>query len=566
MFSRQRVIAVSCLGPAITLLSALASAAQSTERISEGPGPVEADGASRQAAVSSDGRYVAFASGATNLVAGDVNALDDVFLRDRTSAVTTLVSVDSSGAQANGACARPSVSADGRYVVFESDATNLDALDINAVRDVYLRDTQLGVTTLISLDPAGALSSFASGDPAISADGRFASFRILADVYVCDLTTNATSLVSVDQFGVNPAGSSFGSSISADGRFVAFSSLSASIVAPDTNGVYDVFVRDTVAGVTILVSVDTFGVQANDVSGDPAISPDGRYVAFFSAANNLVPGDTNSRRDVFVNDLLTGETRRVSVDTTGAQGNDLSRRPAVSQGGRFVAFYSQASNLVAGDINGAGDIFVRDTLLGVTSRVSVDGLGAEANAVSALPAITALGGVVAFSSSASNLVGSDLNALEDVFVRDRGPELPASYCTPGTSSGGCLAMISASANPSLTQAAPCLITVLGLEGQKQGLLFYGLDNTGFNPSPWGNGFRCVKSPIKRTGAQNSGGTIGLCDGSFALDWHAYQLNVPGALGSPWTLWERAHVQAWYRDPPATKASNFSDGLTLVYQP
>ncbi len=566
MNSTRRFSAISYLGASLAILASSLSAAQSTERVSEGPGPVEADGASRQASLSSDGRFVVFTSSATNLVAGDTNGVDDVFLHDRSTGVTVIVSVDSLDQPANAASARPSVSADGRYVVFESDATNLDPLDTNLARDVFLRDTQLGLTTLISLDPAGLQASGASGDPAISADGLFASFRILADIYVRDLTTNTTSLVSVDQFGVNPAGSSFGSSISADGRFVAFSSQSTNIVSPDLNGVYDVFVRDTVAGVTILASVDTFGAQANDLSGDPAISPDGRYVAYFSAANNLVAGDTNNRRDVFLHDIFTGETTRVSVSSSAAQGDDLSRRPSVSLGGRYVAFYSQATNLVSGDTNGVGDIFVHDTLLGVTSRVSVDGLGGESNAVSALPNISALGRVIAFSSNASNLIGSDGNALEDVFVRDNGVETPSSYCTPGVSSFGCVASISASANPSLTQAAPCLLSVAGLEGQKQGLFFYGLDNSGFNPTPWGTGFRCVKSPIKRTGTQNSGGTVGLCDGAFSLDWHAYQANFPGALGNPWTLWERAYVQAWYRDPPATKASNFSDGLTLTYQP
>ncbi len=566
MNPHRRFSAISYLGASLVAFATHSSAAQSTERVSEGPGPVEADGASRQAALSSDGRFVAFASGATNLVALDTNGVDDVFLHDRSSGVTILVSVDSLGQPGNGPSSRPAVSADGRFVVFESDASNLDALDTNSARDVFLRDTQLGLTSLISLDPSGLQSNGASGDPAISADGLFASFRILADVYVRDLTTNMTSLVSVDQFGVNPAGSSFGSSISADGRYVAFSSQSSNVVSSDTNGVYDVFVRDTVAGVTILVSVDTFGAQANDLSGDPAISPDGRYVAYFSAANNLVVGDTNNKRDVFLHDLLTGQTTRVSVSSSGAEADDSSRRPSVSMGGRFVAFYSQATNLVGGDTNGVGDIFVHDTLFGATSRMSIDGLGGESNAVSALPSISAMGAVVAFSSSASNLVASDTNTFEDVFVRDNGPELPSSYCTPGVSSFGCVASISASANPSLTQAAPCIVSVVGLEGQKQGLLFYGVNNTGFNPSPWGNGFRCVKSPIKRTGAQNSGGTVGVCDGAFSLDWHTYQSNFPGALGNPWTLWERAYVQAWYRDPPATKASNFSDGLVLTYQP
>jgi Tol biopolymer transport system component len=563
-----RSFAVSLVAPSIAVFCGPSSLrAQATERVSVGAGPVEADAASRQAALSADGRFVVFASAATNLVAGDLNGADDVFLHDRTSGVTSLVSLDSTGAQANGASARPLVSEDGRYVVFESDATNLDANDTNAARDVFVRDTQLGTTKLVSLLPSGAQAAGPSGDPSLTPDGLFAAFRIQADVYVRDLTTNTTSLVSIDQFGAGPVGGSFGSSISADGRYVAFASLSGDIVAPDTNGAYDVFVRDTQSGVTALASVDTFGNQADAVSGDPAISPDGRHVAYFSNATNLVANDTNGRRDVFLHDLATGETTRVSVDSAGVEGDELSRRPSVSFGGRYVAFYSQATNLVAGDANGVGDIFLRDTLFGTTVRVSVDGLGAEADAVSSLPSLSALGQWIAFSSDATNLVTGDLNTVEDVFVRDQGVELPVTYCTAGTSTNGCVPSISASANPSLTLAAPCMLAVSSLEGQKQGLFYYGIDNTSFTPTPWGaTSFRCAKSPIKRTGAQNSGGTAGQCDGAFALDWDLYQATFTGALGNPWTLWERAYVQAWYRDPPATKGSNLTNALVLTYQP
>jgi len=567
MVRASSVFAISSAAAMLLASAGLAPLrAQTTERTSVAPGPIEADAGSRQAAISSDGRYVAFASSATNLAAGDVNGVDDIFTYDRLTGAVVLVSVDSFGVQADGPSYRPSVSTDGRWVVFESDATNLDALDTNGARDVFLRDTVLGVTQLISLDPSGAQAPGASGDPSLTADGLFAAFRIQADVFVRDLTLNTTTLVSVDQGGVNPAGGSFGSAISADGRYVAFASLSSNITPADANGTYDVFVRDTVAGTTTLVSVDSFGAQANGVSGDPAISPDGRYVAYFSLASNLVASDTNGKRDVFLHDLQTGATTRVSVDSSGAEGDNTSRQPAVSQDGRYVAFFSTATNLVAGDTNGAGDVFVRDTLFGTTTRVSVDSSSAQGDAVSSQPRISDLGQFVAFQSNATNLVAVDTNAAEDVFVRDAGVEPPVSFCTAGVSSAGCVASITASANPSVTGAVPCMLTVSGLEGQKQGLIYYGVNNTGFNPSPWGNGFRCAKSPIKRTGSQNSGGTAGLCDGTYTLDWDAYHMNNPAALGNPWGMWDRAFVQAWYRDPPATKASNFSDALILTYQP
>ena len=226
--------------------------------------------------------------------------------------------------------------------------------------------------------------------------------------------------------------------ISADGRYVAFESGSSNLVAGDTNGFEDVFVRDLQSGTTQRVSVATGGTQGNGFSSEPAISADGRYVTFSSAASNLVPGDTNGAPDVFVRDRRSGTTQRVSVAAAGTQGNGDSGSSAIGADGRYVAFVSRASNLVPGDTNGTSDVFVRDLQLGTTQRVSVATDGTQADGASFNVAISADGRYVAFDSYASNLAPGDTNQAGDVFVRDlqSGTTQRVSVATDGSQGNG----------------------------------------------------------------------------------------------------------------------------------
>ncbi len=207
-------------------------------------------------------------------------------------------------------------------------------------------------------------------------------------------------------------------SISADGRYIAFTSSASNLVPGDTNRNSDVFVHDTVTGTTSRVSIDSDGHQANGSSWHPSISADGRHIAYGSRASNLVAGDSNGRDDVFVHDTVTGTTRRVSIDSNGNQASSDLEAPSISADGRYIAFTSQASNLVAGDTNGADDVFVHDTLTGTTRRVSTNSDGDQANASSMDPRISANGRYIAFYSYASNLVPGDTNGKLDVFVYD----------------------------------------------------------------------------------------------------------------------------------------------------
>src|SRR4051794_24467034 len=202
-------------------------------------------------------------------------------------------------------------------------------------------------------------------------------------------TTERASVSSAGTEGNGPSARFGGdTAVTANGRFVAFGSEASNLVAGDVNGAKDIFVRDRLSGSTERVSVSTSGQEANVGSGGPSLSADGRYVAFSSAASNLVAGDTNARNDTFVRDRQSGTTERVSLSSAGAEGDNLSGAPAISSDGRFVAFWSYASNLVAGDTNGQSDVFLRDRQSGTTERISVSTAGAQGDGLSQVPTIS----------------------------------------------------------------------------------------------------------------------------------------------------------------------------------
>ena len=599
---------------------------------------VQQDGECSYLSLSGDGRFVAFASTASNLVAGDSNAVNDIFLRDLLTGTTTRESLDSAGVPGNSHSAWPSISADGRFIAFHSTATNLVSGDSNGTWDIFVRDTHLGLTTRASVDSAGAPGASASTNPSLSSDGRYVAFEswasnlvpidtnLRADIFVRDRSSGTTERVSVTSSGAQPNEGSSEPSISTDGRFVVFASWASNLVAGDTNGYADIFVRDRLLAKTERVSLTSSGAQSHGHSFAPSISADGRFVVFASVAPHLVVGDTNNTVDVFLRDRQNGTTERVSLATGGAQGNDVSSYPYLSADGRFVVFHSLATNFVAGDANGDYDVFVRDRQNGTTECVSLDVNGAPGDFYSEFPSISADGRFVGFFSLATKLVQGDTNGFPDVFLHDRqngttervsvatgGTEADSwsewqsisadgrcvvfqsyasnlvagdtngvsdyfvrdltgqgvGYCTAGTSLNGCSATISSSANPSVSLAYACNIAVIDVDGQRSGILFYGIDNSGFTPGPWGAGstsWLCVKTPTQRTPIRNSGGTIGSCDGSFLLDWNAYQSSHALALGNPWNAGDKVFVQAWFRDPLAVKSTNLSNAIEMTYVP
>ena len=383
-----------------------------TERVSVRSDGVQGTGPSEYPAISADSRYVAFHSSADNLVPDDTNQGNDVFVHDRRTGATERVSVSSSGAEGNGASSMPAISSDGRYVAFQSYAANLVS----------------GDTDVCELEQPPP-------DPPIPYN--------CPDIFVRDRQTSTTERVNLSSAEEQAVGESWSPAISGDGRYVAFYSDATNLVSGDTNDAEDIFVRDRQAGTTVRVSLTTAGVQANGASnGWLAISSTGRYVAFTSDATNLVAGDTNGFGDVFVRDRDTDadgifdeagavSTTRVSVSSGGAQSNDESYYAAISADGRYVAFGSAATNLVTGDTNGFPDVFVRNRQAAITTRISLGSAGGQGNAGSFDPAVSTDGRYVAFLSYASNLVTGDTNNLcqtdldpelencPDVFARDR---------------------------------------------------------------------------------------------------------------------------------------------------
>ena len=397
------------------------------------------DADSQLASVSADGRFIAFWSLASTLVTGDTNGTNDVFVRDRSTGVVERVSVDSRGRQSVGGdrdgvldtnFGRPVISGDGRFVAFATSATNLVKGDRNDAVDVFLRDRASGSTERVTMASRKIEANGESFRPALSPDGRFVAFgsfadnlvagdtNVASDVFVRDRQAGTLERVSVTSAQLQADNSSDSPAISADGRFVASASSASNLVPGDVDGISDVFVRDRSAGTTEGVSVNP-GVEFGNHSGSPAISADGRFVAFESWESDLVPGDTNNSFDVFVRDRSTGALERVSVDSAGVQGDDWSLSPSISADGRYVAFHSFAGNLVTGDGNFDYDVFVHDRALHTTVRASVTTGGAEGDIGlgSLNPSLSADGLVVAFDSEAV-LVTPGTGFPVDVYVHD----------------------------------------------------------------------------------------------------------------------------------------------------
>ncbi len=400
--------------------------------------PVGANKDSDISSISSDGRFVAYASAADNLVSVDTNECWDIFIRDRQANETKLVSVSNDGIQSNGDSDSPSICADGRFVTFASEADNLVSGDTNGCKDIFVYDRQTGITQRVSVADDGTQSNSLSRNPSISADGRFVAFCSFAsnlvtgdtnnagDVFVFDRQTGKIELASVSSDGSPGNSECGGPSISADGRFVAFLSTADNLVSDDTNGYQDIFVHNRVTGETLRASISSEGVQANNYSSYiPSISADGRYVAFASYADNLVPDDVNGYPcfyrgpDVFVHDMLTGRTEIASISSNGEQGDACNSNvggPSISADGRRVAFESFSTNFASGDTLGTYDIFVHDRQTGMTEQVSVSSAGVPANAHCISPCISADGVFVSFKSMADNLVIGDTNESYDIFV------------------------------------------------------------------------------------------------------------------------------------------------------
>jgi Tol biopolymer transport system component len=422
---------LSALALLVSFGSAASAAVSQIVRVSVSATGEQANGDSNGTSTSGTGRWVVFASDASNLVPGDTNGASDIFLRDLRTNTISLVSRSSTGKQGNLASSSPVISADGGWVAFSSYANNLVPGDTNGQPDIFVRNLITGETTVVSLSNSGGLGNNRSLFPSISGDGSRVAFESfasnlvtgdtngVADVFLRDLSTDKTELISQSSSERQGFARSGDASISANGQAVAFDSQSGNFVPNDVNREPDVFVRNLLTGRTVLASVNSSGGQATGGSSfGPSLSPGGRRVVFQSDASNLVASDTTGTEseDVFLHDLRDGTTQLVSVSSSGAQGDNSSDQPSIC--GNLVLFQSLADNLVPDDTNGGRNVFIHDLLSGTTTAVDV-GLSGNLAPYSYDPSMSANGSRIAFTSFDGDLVPNDTNQRFDTFVATR---------------------------------------------------------------------------------------------------------------------------------------------------
>ncbi|MCU0754126.1 MAG: C25 family cysteine peptidase [Xanthomonadales bacterium] len=391
------------------------------------------DAASDQASISRDGRYAVFTSAASTLIASDSNGQPDVFLQDRNNGLITRVSSVATGnGNSNGASEAVAISADNQWLAFLSSGSNLVSGDTNALNDVFVAPLGSTAHLRVSTASGGAQRSSGaiSGPLSISGNGNWVSFSSgdsnlvpadnngFSDIFVKNRATDTTLLLSSSATGVPGNGHSLQAQLSDDGSVAVFASDASNLVSDDSNGVRDIFVKTIGTGAIARISSTGSGAQANGASSNPAISSDGRFVAFASAASNLVAGDSNGLTDIFVKDLTSGSVIRVSVDAAGTQGvgGDCSS-PSISSNGRYIGFICAMSNLVPGDSNAQADLFVKDQVTGAITRGSITDTSIQANAASTATArAISDDGFMLFSSAADNLLDANTDAVSDVFL------------------------------------------------------------------------------------------------------------------------------------------------------
>lgn len=561
-----------------------------TERVSVRTSGVEGLEASRLPSLSGNGRFVAFESDAPNLIPGDGNSASDIFVHDRFQGTTVRVSVDSGGRESNGDSFHPAISGGGRYVVFSSVATDLVLGDTNGVEDVFMHDLETGTTTRVSVNAQGVQGNGVSRDPDLSDDGSRVAFSTRAknlvaghfgnheDVVVRDLITGEYFLGSASVTGLSGNGASRRPSLSGDGTHVGFDSKAKDLIDDDTNFFLDVFVRDLEAGTTFRASESSWGTESNGDSFAASLSFTGRYVAFQSKGNSIDFADVGVYDDIFRHDAGTSETWLVSINSIGESGNLFSMAPSISSDGRFVAYHSWASDLIVGDHNGDFDAYVWDDLLRVTERVSVDSAGGQGQGHSTEVSISADGRYVGFQSAVTTFAPGDTNGVDDIFVHDfRGSFLLGlSYCfgdgtgvicpcgNTGAPGEGCANSVGDSgfltAWGSTSVASDDLtLSAHNLFPGAPALLFVGTGAAGSTGQgvTFGAGLRCVGGGINRYMPMPP-------DATGTVTWD------PGLQPQgQWAPGDYRFFQVWYRDaggPYCGSVFNLTQGVRILFTP
>ncbi len=420
----------------LILFTANTLLAARTELISRSPSGEPGNGTSERPAISDDARYIVFQSTAQNLVIDKTSSRSDIFLYDRNTKKTTRINLAADNSEANASSEHAAISADGSIIAFASDASNLVGGDTQGNKDIFIYDRTNGTITRVSVDSADTPGNDDSDFPDVSEDGRYVVFESEAtnlvsndtneqsDIFRHDRQTGTTIRVNLDF--LNDEATSYDSNepkISDNGRYVVFRTYAA-LTPCDDNNTSDVFYRDLVENTTILASVTYYGCVANNRSVHPSISGDGRFVSFSSYASNLIiEDDTNSREDLYLRDFQNEITERISVSSSNQEGDQRSVGYGgnISQDGRYVVFSSQATNMVESDTNDQYDVFARDRTKNKTTRESVshyweEGYSSSSSTNTAV--ISANGRYIVFDSNLNGLVPGDTSSTWDIFVRD----------------------------------------------------------------------------------------------------------------------------------------------------
>lgn len=405
--------------------NAVGNYAQEISRISMAASGGETDGSSSWVTISADGRYVAYTSAATNIVAGDTNGYVDVFLRDMVTGSTTRVSTDSQGGEAVASSSTvTAISGDGRYVLFSTSA-GLDPADVNASYDDYVKDTVTGKTTMVGVSSNGTLPNASTTGYAISADGRYVLFGSTAtnlvagdtngrsDIFRQDMVTGEIIRVNTTSQGVQSTQAALNGSMSADGRFVMFSSTDSGLVSGDSNGTSDLFLKDLSNGSIRLVSTNSSGVQSSAGVTGGRLSADGKFLSFSSS--DSVFGALN-QYGAFVKNLETGEVVNAATDSNGVAQTLGLHATNLSADGRYA--------LITYTLHPTNPGFplwrtrLKDLQTGSFEYVDVNSRGEGANGPQMASAISADGRSIVFSSAANYFVEGDTNGQTDIFYRD----------------------------------------------------------------------------------------------------------------------------------------------------
>lgn len=560
-----------------------------TQRVSIRESGAQVNGISRAPSITAEGRVIVFQSLSRNLVVGDLNGVSDVFLRRRRLPETTVrVSVSTAGAEANGPSTEPMISAPGRHVAYTSRATNLIPNDFNFLADVFVFDRTLHTTTRVNVSTAGVETNDDSGWPSISADGRFVAFQSTADnlvagdfvgcggshpcangldVFVRDLVLGTTTRVTLFPDGLAHGAPGLGSrpSISADGTHVAFESTFA-LVPTDTNGGVDIYVKNLVTGVLVQASGPASAVRG---IGRHALAGDGTRVVFREA------------NQILVRDLIAGTTTVVSQTGNGIPANAACVDPTISDDGNWAAFTTRATNLLPGLVSSFSRAFYKDLTTGEVLNASIDSFDNQANGDCFAPTLSSNGRYAAYSSEATNLILEDTNHSEDIFLRDRVAPIAFRYCTgdhPGAAcpcgnygsfgrgcensfaTGGTLLL--ADGSPSLTLDTLTLNVVDF--GPETFAILVQSDSTvaGGLGTPFGDGLQCLGQNQIILGTNMA--TLGICN--FGQDAGDPPLSVTGGIPAAGGTY---YYQALYRHAQrfcTPSEFNTTNGLRIPWTP